>query len=158
MARKVFKASRRAENDKIGFTIEPFKLKEDGSTWPNVDFDCQDSISAGALMAFSGEDTPEGTSEQERGRQAIQSTKQIFNESILESQHKVFWEMVAGEHGGLDIDQMMQLAEYLAGEYGSRPTGESSVSGQPATSSSTASTDGASPGVTIYSSSPRPAL
>jgi hypothetical protein len=161
MARKRFDRAHRSEESKIGFTIVPIR-----TGFPEVDFDCEDDIPGGIVLAFSGEDVPAEAdpqagkaAEEERGRKAIDATRDLFNASIVTAQQERFWGMLGGKEGGMGVTQMMDVAFHLAGEYSAdRPTGESSPSTSPPTASGLDSTDGVKVGGLTYSRSAAAAL
>src|SRR6478752_3634573 len=156
MARKRFERAHRAEASKIGFSIEPIR-----TGFPDVDFDCEDDIPGGIVLAFSGEDVPaEGEAEENvRGKEALAATKDLFNAAIVTDQRERFWAMMGGAEGGLGVSQMMDIAFHLAQEYsGDRPTGESSESTSQPTDSGLDSTGGVKVGGLTYSRSAAAAL
>ena len=156
MARKRFERAVRAEASKIGFTIQPIR-----SGFPDVDFDCEDDIPGGIVLAFSGEDVPaEGEADEgERGAAALAATKDLFNTAVVANQQERFWAMMRGAEGGLGVSQLMDVAFYLAQEYsGDRPTGESSDGTSQPTDSGHGSTDGVKVGGLTYSRSAAAAL
>ncbi len=156
MARKRFDRAHRTEESRIGFSIVPIR-----SGFPDVDFDCEDDIPGGVVMAFSGDDVPaEGeVEENQRGKEALAATKDLFNAAILTDQQDRFWAMLNGKEGGMGVSQLMDVAFYLAQQYsGDRPTGESSDGTSQPTDSGLDSTGGVKVGGLTYSRSAAAAL
>lgn len=152
MARKRFERAHRDRDNKVEFTIGPLR---DG--FPDVDFDCNDDIDGGVVLAFAGETIPSGDVQtvQELGAKAMTAVTDLINAAIVPRQVSKFWSMMNGADGGIGVSQLMLVCEYLADAYtGERPTGESLDSTSPPTSSGQDSTAGVSPGVKTYSRSP----
>lgn len=157
MAGKVFKQAQNV--DPIWFEIE-VKPGPDGKPRPNVRFDCEDDIPGGVMFAFSGEDEEPG-SDGEPKLNMVAAAKSLFDSAVVEDQKELFWDMVYGRRrdlGVIGLTQMLGIAEYIAGSYAARPTGESSDDGSPRTPNGSPSRGGARQEVSTYSRSPHTEL
>lgn len=135
MGHKAFK--RAANLDPVWFTLP-------GEGDSEVRFDCQPDLSAGLLMSFE-----DGAQDPEASQMA--AVREFFNAAVVESQQEQFWAMINDRKAPIGISILVEVAQWLAGEYADRPTGQSSASGSQRTTTSGPSTDGASPAVKTYS-------
>lgn len=138
MAGKTFKRAVRTE--KIWFNLPD---KDDN----DVRYDCVDILPAGVILDFGSG----GADGEEDGVNSLDKVKAFFNSAILEDQHEQFWAHIHDRQARIGLEMLMEVAEYIAEEFAARPTGGSSSTGQSTTSTGDASTDGASPVVSIYS-------
>ncbi|HEX6686811.1 MAG TPA: hypothetical protein VF062_28860 [Candidatus Limnocylindrales bacterium] len=148
MAGKVFR--RQTGKAAVYFEVE----KENGDL---LRFDCRPSIPGGLILAFSDLAAPDADgSDEDRiaaGRGAIKIVKDLLRAAIVPAQQELFWSMLDGTSadGMIDVETMMEIADYLGEAYAERPTGPSSGAGSPTTSSGSPSRDGAPGAVLTYS-------
>jgi hypothetical protein len=131
------KAFKRAANlEPIWFTLGESQVR----------FDCEDDIPGGMILDFSGNvEGKDGAQDQ------LAAVKDFFNAAIIESQQSRFWEMLYDKKEKVGVSMLIELAQWLAGEYSDRPTGQSSEDTPPRISTGVASTAGASAAASTYS-------
>lgn len=134
MGHKAFK--RAANLDPIWFTLG----EED------TRFNCEDDIPGGMILDFAG--VMEGD---DADGNMLKAVKEFFAAAIVPEQLDQFWALVYDKNAKVGLSMLIELAQWLAGEYSDRPTGQSSGDTPQKTSTGGDSTAGALHGVPTYS-------
>jgi hypothetical protein len=149
MAGKVFR--RQTGKAPVFFEVE----KDDGEL---LRFNCRQSIPGGLVLAFSSlsaETEPDASMSEKlaASKGVVQVVKDLLSAAIVPPQQEQFWAMLNGTSpdGMIDVETMMEIAEYLGEAYAERPTGPSSATGSQTTSNGSLSRDGAPGAVLTYS-------
>lgn len=136
MVRKSFKAATR-------------ETELDFETSEGEVFHARPKLAAGVILKFT--DIVAGDDENMKLTDVIKALKDFFKGAIMAEDYDRFIEMLDDPEKGIALDELMDIAGWLAGVYTTRPTGTDSQGTSPTSPTGTDSTDGASPAVLTFS-------
>lgn len=113
-------------------------------------FQARPKMSAGIILRFT-----EVISADDDGNvqlsQIVKGMKEFFRGALEAEDYERFNRMLDDPDKGISLDELMDIAGWLAGVYTARPTGTVSPDGSPTSPTGTGSTDGALPVGTTFS-------
>ena len=130
-------------------TKEPVEFE----TSEGDEFTARPKMAAGPLLQFAEITTrqdDEGNSNLSM-TEMVEAIKGFFRHALPGEEWFRFEAMLDDEEKGINVQELMEIAGWLAGIYTGRPTGEGSPSTSSTKADGTGSTDGASPEASTFS-------
>ena len=113
-------------------------------------FHARPKLSAGVILRFSAAMAGDGDENVSLAEMVV-AIQNFFRGALLADDYERFLAMLDDPDKGVSLDELMDIAGWLAGVYSARPTGTDSPAGSPTSPTGDASTDGPSPVVTTFS-------
>lgn len=136
MARKSFRTSTAATSVEFDIDDEVFRANS--------------QISAGVLMKFA-DLVIDDEDDESRGQLALHAIREFFTAALVKEDRRRFFDLLEDPDRTVDVNLLVDIANWLGEQYTARPTGTPSSSTSSETASGVDSTDGALPVGTTFS-------